>query len=133
MLRPAPRPHTAARPLMPKLTVQDHGTFEVPEGKRLTLPLTEDAGTDQLPACGGVAKCTTCRVTFHDGLPDRMTAAEKAVREAKGLSDPNVRLSCQLLCDHDMTVEVTSRLEGSGRKDQGGALDPRIQPEPDWV
>ena len=34
---------------------------------------------------------------------------EKAVREAKGLEDPQIRLSCQLLCDHDMTVEVISR------------------------
>ena len=121
---------------MSKLTVRYQGadeTFEVPDDKRLVLALTEDAGTDQLHACGGVAKCTTCRVTIHDGLPDVMTEAEKSVRDAKGLDDPNVRLSCQLLCDRDMTVEVTSRLEGSGRKDQGGRPSAEMQPEARWV
>jgi len=30
-----------------------------------------------------------------------------------------IRLSCQILCDHDMTVRAISRLAGSGRKDAG--------------
>ena len=30
-----------------------------------------------------------------------------------------VRLSCQIVCDHDMTVRVISRLAGSGRADAG--------------
>ena len=117
---------------MPTLTVKDVGTFEVPADKRLVNALVEEAGTDQLHACGGVAKCTTCRVTITDGVPENMTAAEKSVREAKGLDDPAVRLSCQVLCATDMTVEVTSRLEGSGRKDQGGKPAAEMQPEPDW-
>jgi hypothetical protein len=28
-------------------------------------------------------------------------------------------LSCQILCDHDMTVRAISRLAGSGRVDAG--------------
>ena len=122
---------------MPTLTVTAPdayaGSYEVPAGKRLVKALTEDAGTDQLHACGGAAKCTTCRVTITDGLPDKMTAAEKQVREAKGLDDPNVRLSCQLTCENDMTVEVTSRFEGSGRKDAGSPVADAIQPDPEWV
>ena len=51
---------------MPKLTVEDVGTFEVPEGKRLVNALTDEAGIDQLHACGGNARCTTCRVQFVD-------------------------------------------------------------------
>ena len=47
---------------MPKLTVEGFGEFDVAEGKRLVLALTEDAGVDQLHACGGNARCTTCRV-----------------------------------------------------------------------
>ena len=118
---------------MPTLTVRDRGSFEVPADKRLVLALTEDAGTDQLHACGGNAKCTTCKVVITDGLPDRMTAAEKQVRAAKGIEDPRVRLSCQVLCDRDMTVEVVSRFEGSGRKDAGSPVAAGMAPEPDWV
>jgi len=118
---------------MPTLTVQNQGTFDVPADKRLVKALTEDAGADQLHACGGVAKCTTCRVKITDGLPNKMTTAEKAVREAKGLDDPQIRLSCQLLCDQDMTVEVISRFEGSGRKDAGSPVADEIQPKAEWV
>ena len=118
---------------MPKLTVQDVGEFDIPTGKRLVQALTEDAGTDQLHACGGVSKCTTCRVKFHDGEPDPMTAAEKETLRVREVTEAGVRLSCQIAVDQDMTVEVISRLEGSGRKDQGGPVTDDIQPPPEWV
>ena len=102
---------------MPTLTVENVGTFDVPSGKRLVLALTDEAKIDQLHACGGNARCTTCRVEFVSGEPANMTDAEKNVLAAKGVS--GVRLSCQILCDQDMTVRVISRLEGSGRKDAG--------------
>jgi len=102
---------------MPNLTVDGVGSFEVPAGKRLVLALTDEAKIDQLHACGGNARCTTCRVEFVAGEPPEMTAAEKSVLAAKGLT--GVRLSCQISCDHDMTVRAISRLEGSGRKDAG--------------
>jgi ferredoxin len=109
---------------MPKLTVTDVGTFEVPAGKRLVLALREEAGTDQLHACGGKARCTTCRVEFVSGEPDTMTQAEQDVLAAKGVS--GVRLSCQILCNQDMEVKVISRLEGSGRKDCGSPVAPEL-------
>ena len=119
---------------MPALTVENVGTFEVPAGKRLVLALTEDAGTDQLHACGGKAKCTTCRVEFVAGEPDRMTQAEKDVLAGKGVTQPGVRLSCQIPVDRDMTVRLVSRLEGSGRKDAGSPVDAELQPQPvEWV
>ncbi|MGE3276654.1 MAG: 2Fe-2S iron-sulfur cluster-binding protein [Vicinamibacterales bacterium] len=116
---------------MPKLTVEGYGTFDVPDGKRLVLAVEQDAGVDILHACGGNARCTTCRVEFIDGEPDRMTVAEKERLAAKGLS--GVRLSCQIVCDHDMNVRAVSRLEGSGRPDPGGQPDSNITPPPDWV
>ncbi len=116
---------------MAKLTVDGVGTFEIPENKRLILALTDEAGTDQLHACGGNARCTTCKVEFVAGEPEAMTEAEKAVLAAKGLS--GVRLSCQLLCDHDMTVKVISRLAGSGRADAGKRPTDAIAPPPVWV
>jgi ferredoxin len=113
---------------MAKLTVDGVGEFEVPRGKRLVLALEDEAGVDQLHACGGNARCTTCRVEFLAGEPDQMTVAEKQVLAARGLS--GVRLSCQILCDHDMSVRIISRLAGSGRKDVGSRPTDDIQPQP---
>jgi ferredoxin len=117
---------------MPKLTVEGKGDFEVPANKRLVLALEDEAGVDQLHACGGNARCTTCRVEFISGEPDKMTAAEKSVLAARGLT--GVRLSCQILCDHDMAVRAISRLAGSGRPDAGKRPADEIQPQPvTWV
>jgi ferredoxin len=116
---------------MPKLTVENVGEFEVPAGKRLVLALEQDAGIDQLHACGGNARCTTCRVEFVEGEPQRISQAERDVLAARGLT--GVRLSCQILCDHDMTVRAISRLAGSGRKDAGHEPAPQIEPPPVWV
>ena len=92
------------------------------------LALEDEAKIDQLHACGGNARCTTCRVQFIAGEPPQMTVAEKNVLAARGLS--GVRLSCQMLCDHDMAVRAISRLAGSGRKDVGPRPADTIQPEP---
>jgi ferredoxin len=117
---------------MPQLTVENVGTFEVPTGKRMGLALEDEAGIDQLHACGGNARCTTCRVEFISGEPDQMTAAEKQVLAARGLS--GIRLSCQIACDHDMSVRAISRLAGSGRPDAGKRPLDEIQPQPvEWV
>ena len=116
---------------MPKLTVEGYGTFDVPDGKRLVLAIEEDANVDVMHACGGNARCTTCRVEFIEGEPSRRTAAEKAVLEARGLT--GVRLSCQVLCDQEMTVRAISRLEGTGRPDPGGTPAETITPTPEWL
>jgi ferredoxin len=116
---------------MPTLRVEGAGEFAVAPGKRLVLSLEQDAKIDQLHACGGNARCTTCRVEFLDGEPAQMTVAEKTVMAARGLT--GVRLSCQIVCDHDMTVRAISRLAGSGRKDAGTAPAPDIQPPPEWT
>jgi ferredoxin len=116
---------------MPKLTVEGVGEFEVPQGKRLVLALEDEARVDQLHACGGNARCTTCRVEFVSGEPDQMTAAEKSVLAARGLT--GVRLSCQIACDHDMAVRAISRLAGSGRPDAGKRPADAITPPPQWV
>ena len=103
---------------MAKLTVEGYGEFEVPTGKKLVLALLDEAGVDQLHACGGNAKCTTCRVEFISGEPEQISEAEKAALEKKGFLG-SARLSCQIRCEHDMHVRVVSRLEGSGRPDAG--------------
>lgn len=117
---------------MPKLTVDGVGEFEVPEGKRLVLALVDEAKVDQLHACGGNARCTTCKVEFVEGEPSEMTVAEKNVLAAKGLS--GVRLSCQIPCSGDMKVKVISRFAGSGRIDSGKRPTDDLQPVPvEWT
>lgn len=118
---------------MPKLTVKDVGTFDVPAGKRLVQALVQDAGTDQLHACGGKSRCTTCRVQFTEGEPDQITQAEADTLKAREIDGKGIRLSCQIKCDQDMTVEVISRLEGSGRADQGSPVADEIEPEAVWT
>jgi len=115
---------------MPLLTVENVGTFDVPLGKRLVLALEQDAGVDQLHACGGQARCTTCRVEFLAGEPAASTKAELAAFARKNLT--GVRLSCQILCDHDMTVRAISRLAGSGRPDPGPTPAEVIEPTPEY-
>ena len=116
---------------MPQLTVEGFPTVEVENGKRLVLAIEQDAGVDILHACGGNARCTTCRVEFIAGEPERMTIAERDVLAARGVT--GVRLSCQIVCDHDMTVRAISRLTGSGRPDPGPTPLPTIQPPPEWI
>ena len=102
---------------MPTLTVDGVGTFNVPEGKRLVLALEDEAKIDQLHACGGNARCTTCRVEFvvrRAGHHDQWRTDRPGRQGLTG-----VRLSCQIVCDHDMAVRAISRLAGSGRKDVG--------------
>jgi ferredoxin len=116
---------------MPKLTVDGYGTFEVPADKRLVLAIEQDAHVDIMHACGGFARCTTCRVEFIEGEPSRMTAAERERLDARGLT--GVRLSCQILCDHDMAVRAISRLEGTGRPDPGRTPEETITPPAQWL
>ena len=116
---------------MPKLTVEGFAPVEVESGKRLVLAIEQDAKVDVLHACGGNARCTTCRVEFIEGEPAQMTVAEKNVLNAKGAV--GVRLSCQIVCDHDMRVRAISRLEGSGRPDPGGPPAAEITPPPVWL
>ncbi len=115
---------------MPKLTVEGFETVDVQAGKRLVLAIEQDAGVDVMHACGGNARCTTCRVEFIEGEPSKMTAAEKE-RLATG-SLVGIRLSCQILCEHDMAVRAISRLEGTGRPDPGPTPEETITPPPEW-
>ncbi len=116
---------------MPKLIVEGFPPVDVGADRRLVLAIEQDAHVDILHACGGFARCTTCRVEFIEGEPTRMTKAEKERLEARALT--GVRLSCQILCDHDMTVRAVSRLAGSGRADPGAAPADTITPPPEWV
>ena len=115
---------------MPQLTIEGFAPVKIEDGTRLVNAI-ENAGVDILHACGGNARCTTCRVEFVDGEPTRRTKAEVERLAERALS--GVRLSCQITCNADMTVRAISRLEGSGRPDPGRTPEPTIQPPPEWV
>lgn len=113
---------------MPQLTIEGIGTFDVPAGQRLVLAL-EQHGGEPLHRCGGWAGCTTCRVEFLAGEPDRMTDAEyNKLNEGGKLGQ--FRLSCQCLTTHDMHVRVLMPLSKSGLDSPGNTPRDTITPEP---
>ena len=71
---------------MPTLTVEGFTPVDVPSGKRLVLAIEQDAGVDILHACGGNARCTTCRIEFTSGEPRAMAIAEKTRLAERGLT-----------------------------------------------
>jgi len=98
---------------MPSVTVEGERTFEVEAGRKLVLAI-EDAGIDILHRCGGVAKCTTCRVqVVHGHLPpmDVLERDRLAREEALG---PDIRLSCQIRVEDDLSVRVLQRAAATG-------------------
>ena len=72
---------------------------------------------------------------FISGEPTKITQAEKELIEVRGLSaHPGLRLSCQITCDHDMTVHAPSvDFAGSGRVNAGNRPADDIQPPPVWI
>lgn len=117
---------------MPKLEVEGVGSVEVEDGKRLVLAIEEDAGVDILHRCGAFARCTTCRIEYLEGEPEKMTKAELTVLEKRELLG-QVRLSCQAVCDHDMTVRPLMTVASSGLDGPGKKPEDEITPEPEWV
>lgn len=88
-------------------------TFDAPQGQKLVLAI-EDAGIDILHRCGGLAKCTTCRVEVLAGDPGEIEQAERdrLAREV-GLAE-NVRLSCQVRVIDDLKVRVINQVSTRG-------------------
>jgi ferredoxin len=117
---------------VPRLEVEGVGAVDVEEGKRLVLAIEEDAGVDILHRCGSYARCTTCRIEYLEGEPEKMTRAEVEVLESRDLLG-QVRLSCQALCDHDMKVRVLMTVSSTGLDGPGPKPEPEITPEPEWV
>lgn len=115
---------------MPKITVAGK-TAEWSADKRLVNAI-EDMGINIGHRCGGIARCTTCRVTFVSGEPDTMTAAEYEKLSERGLLG-QYRLSCQILCTHDMEVEPEMTLENQENwSDTGPRPADTVEPAAEW-
>jgi ferredoxin len=118
---------------MATITIKGEKSFDVEDGSTRLTTAIEDAGIDILHRCGGYAGCTTCRVEFHEGEPENMTEAEAKKLVSQDLLG-EVRLSCQILCDHDMTVTPVYRLsEMENMDDAGPRLKDDITPDPVWI
>ncbi len=119
---------------MPTVTAEGR-SVPVDPGTRLVLAI-EALGIDIGHRCGGKARCTTCRVAFDAGAPDTYTRAEYLkLQGADLLAAPDagepVRLSCQVLVEHDMTVRVLKTKQTEGWPDTGPAVGPDLIPEPE--
>lgn len=106
-------------------------TFEAAADKRLVLAI-EEAEIDIGHRCGGFAKCTTCRVEFIEGEPDTMTQAEFDKLTAQG-NLGNFRLSCQILCDHDMSVKPLMLQHEMGWDDPGPQPQETVTPKAEFI
>lgn len=97
---------------MPTVTIEGKNPFDVGAGKKLVLGI-EDSGVDILHRCGGVARCTTCKVHFLEGEPTEMNAEERAKLEERGLFG-EFRLSCQIHVESAMTIAMPDTATGTG-------------------
>jgi ferredoxin len=86
---------------------------------------------DILHRCGGYARCTTCRVEFLEGEPQRRPVAERDRLKEKG--EGGIRLSRQCLVEGDMKVRVVHTFQSSGLDEPGNTPEDHITPEPEWV
>lgn len=98
---------------MPTIQVEGKGSFQTEEGKKLVLAL-EDNGVDILHRCGGNARCITCRVEILEGDAGPIDQAEAVIRDAKGITEPNIRLSCQIRVHSDLSVKPLMTVSDSG-------------------
>jgi ferredoxin len=98
---------------MPTITVLGEKSFEVESGKKLVLAI-EDSGIDIMHRCGGNARCTTCRVQMIAGDPGPMQELERERLAREENLGPDVRLSCQIRVQSDLSVNVLGRAAASG-------------------
>lgn len=99
-------------------------TLEVSDNES-ALSAARRAGLAFTSACGGQARCSTCRVHVESGLENCKPRTEKEVLMADRLAlTPSLRLGCQLQLSGDATIrrlalderdaEVMQRAAGTG-------------------
>ena len=128
---------------MPKVTVVDfmmevQKEITVEKGTKLLKALI-DHETEVVHECGGNAKCTTCRVTIHKGVPTKKTQAQHELFERKiklggtQFDHPAVFLACQVLVEDDMTVSISETFNSVIHDSRGKDTVDEIKPDPVWL
>ena len=70
------------------------------------LEALHKADIDQIHACGGEARCTTCRIYIMDGLQNCRTRNETEALLAKKMGFPEtIRLACQTRIKGNITIK----------------------------
>lgn len=116
---------------MPTIEVEGFGSVEAGEGTRLVNAIRA-GDADIGHRCGGQAKCTTCRVTFSGGEPEKMTRAEyEKLAQTDALGD--YRLACQINVDRPMTVTPLMLAEEMGWDDPGPEPAAEVEPKAEWL
>src|ERR1700690_855048 len=90
---------------MAKITFQNDKVVETAQTDSTLLEISLSAGIPHVHACGGNARCSTCRVMVHEGLENLhpRNIAEQTLAVRKGL-EPNIRLACQARASGDCRV-----------------------------
>ncbi len=110
---------------MPRIEYLRDASFEESDGTLTLLQMAQRHGLPHIHACGGHARCSTCRVMVHDGLTHcaPRTPEERALAQRKGFAE-NIRLACQtrvtgpvrvrrlVLDDADMEVAAVAGATG---------------------
>ena len=128
---------------MPIVTVVDfmmevQKEIPVEKGTKLLKALMDNE-TDIVHTCGGNAKCMTCRVTIHKGVPTKKTQAQqdrfdKLIKSGQSQFDhPAVFLSCQIEVENDMTVSVSEEFNSVIHDSRGKDTEDEITPDPIWL
>jgi len=104
-----------------QVNVAGHAPFDVESGTKLVLAI-ENAGVDISHRCGGLARCTTCRVKFSSEEPPMGQVEHDCLEEDGELG--NFRLSCQIRVDRDMAVEVLMPVSGATWDSPGPTPEP---------
>ena len=118
---------------MPIVTVVDfmgevQKEFTVESDTKLLKALI-DHEVDIVHTCGGNAKCTTCRVTIHKGVPTKKTQAqqdrfERAIKSGQ---------PCQVDVENDMTVSASETFNSVIHDSIGKDTEDKVTPDPVWL
>jgi adenylate cyclase len=90
---------------MPTVNFQNDRVVEDTDPAQTLLQVSLAAGIPHVHACGGNARCSTCRVMVHEGLENLSppNPAEQNLAVRKGL-EANIRLACQTRAVGDCRV-----------------------------
>ena len=89
-----------------KIFSQTDGKMMSASSEDTVLEALRKAGINQINACGGDARCTTCRIYVMEGLRNCRSRNEKEMLVAEKMGFPeDIRLACQTRIKGDITIK----------------------------